>query len=136
MEQTKKINRFRRLGLPLLLLVALLASLAWTWLAIQPLPAQVPVQEQFLNFTPDYTITATQSLSIWPAGTTLEQGRVGYFYTARPVVDLKPLVSVSGLDQGQVLRAQIRDRAGRCADQHIRQVIPCLGQGEADRLQG
>ncbi len=102
MEQTKKINRFRRLGLPLLLLVALLASLAWTWLAIQPLPAQVPVQEQFLNFTPDYTITATQSLSIWPAGTTLEQGRVGYFYTARPVVDLKPLVSVSGLDQGQL----------------------------------
>lgn len=97
-----KKNWFSRNGLALMVLVLFLGSLAWTWLAVQPLPTTTPVQEQYLNFTPDYTITATKSLSVWLAGTSLEQGRVGYFYAARPTVELKPVLAISGLNQGQL----------------------------------
>ncbi len=103
-----KIKSVRYPLLPLVL-IALIASLLWTYLSIQSKPSEKQGAAE-LVILPEYHIVSGKDLIVWPLGTELEQGRASYFYAAKPQINITPIINLSHLNQGFLngsLRAKV-----------------------------
>lgn len=83
-------------------LILLSASLIWTYASLKPETSNKADQSRFLTYSPQYSIIATRGTSIWPEGSTIEQGRASYFYATSPQVKLTPSFKVSGVEDGSI----------------------------------
>jgi len=95
-----KNERIRKL-LTLIVVLALTASLLWTFFCIKPEPV-APSQQISVKFSNDYSIISGKDLSIWPKGTVFEPGGIAYFYAAEPLIKVTPVVRLYGLVEGKI----------------------------------
>jgi hypothetical protein len=93
-----KSKRIIRLVLPILF-VALSASILWTYLSIKKQPTRTYSEGLTLSVIPEYEIITGRQLTVWPKGSRLPQGMASYFYSAEPLLILKPKVLLSGAGQ-------------------------------------
>ncbi len=85
-----------------ILTALLVLSLVWTFagLPLKPVP-EVPKKAMLLTYQ-DYRITTGRALMAWPAGSVLEPGMAAYFFAAAPMLQVTPVITVSGLEQGSL----------------------------------
>lgn len=81
--------------------IALLISILWTWLSIQQMQKEKPLNEVTVNVYPQYRVISQQDLNIWPEGTVFEQS-AAYFYTAKPLIEITPYLEVEDFQQGSL----------------------------------
>jgi len=86
--------------LTIILILANLIALGFTYMGLQSTQPPETVVESYLIFKPGYEIITTKPTAVWPEGTMLDQGRAAYFYAARPVVNIAPVIEITGVEQG------------------------------------
>lgn len=82
---------------------ALVLSLGWTYFRLQFKLVPEPPKEVMLSTFLDYRITTGKALKAWPAGSVLEPGMAAYFYAVQPRLQIIPVITLSGLEQGSLI---------------------------------
>lgn len=82
--------------------VCLACLLLWTYIAVKKDDDSANEGNISLELIPDYKISTTVDMELWPRNTVLNQGMAAYFYVAGPLVHVNPLIQLKGATKARI----------------------------------